>query len=390
MRKLLLAALLAAGPAAAQVAVTGPEDAPTLTLTSRAYVLTGEIASPRGVRERLLLELTTVTRETLGEKGIEGRAEITARPARPGGDPLYTLQLPARSVTLDEGGFVAADLDDCCALHRAYHDAATGDRLFETTVPIAAVTIEAPSWKRRVAAFVAAMDDREEHRAWGEKAVGLVAYAAADRVIRRVLVEAADVEAARRLRSLWDERTVLAWVDRRTGRSIVTVPQEGPVQPALRLEFMTSGIVVLIPLTDDDLVPEGAPAGLTLTALADPPLAGGWRVAAAMLAPWAAAPAPQPLTGRFVLFAPGRVRSADTVLDCAGATYDAGLVPPEGVFMGAGLSADQAAALGLDAPLSPSVTLTCDTGVFTLHRTPDGRWLLGLDNVVYALERAVE
>jgi hypothetical protein len=40
--------------------------------------------------------------------------------------------------------------------------------------------------------------------------------------------------------------------------------------------------------------------------------------------------------------------------------------------------------------MSPSFTLTCDTGVFTFHRTPDGRWLVALNNVIYGLERAVE
>lgn len=390
MRMLLAAALLAAGPAAAQVVVTGPADAPTITLTSRSHVLTGEIASPRGRRERLILDLTTVTRETLGEKGIAGEAEIRARPAGRDTAALYTLRLPGRTATLDEAGLVAVDLDDCCVLHRAYHDAATGERLFETTVPTAALTIEGPSWKWRRAAFVAAMDDRADHRAWGENAVGLVAYAAADRTIRSVLVEAADAGAARRLRSLWDERTALAWVDRRTDAPIVTVPEQGPTQPALRLHFVTSGIEVFIPLREDDLVPDVAPAGLRLTPQRALPLAGGWRVATAAPAPWTQETAPQPLTGRYILFAPRRVRSAGSVLDCDNAAYEEASVPHDGLFLGAGLSRDQATSLGLDPIQSPSVTLSCDTGVFAFHRTRDGRWLLGLDNVVYALERAVE
>ncbi len=390
MRKFLAVALLAVSPAVAEVTITGQADTPTLTLTARSHFLTGEIASPRGLRERLILDMTVVAREMLGEKGIEGNVEISARPADREMRLLYTLRLPGQSARLDEVGFVVVDHENCCALHRAYHDAATGERLFEATVPTAALTLEGPSWKRRIAAFVAAMDDRDDHRAWGENAVGLVTYAAADRVIRRVLVEAGDAEAARRLRSQFEERMALAWVDRQTGAPIITVPDRGPVHAALRLHFVTSGIEVLIPLKDDDLVPYVVPTGITLTPKHDLPIAGGWRMVAALPAPWARGMPPQPLEDRYVLFAPGQVRSAGSVLDCGLAAYEEELVPSEGLFQGAGLTRSQAGALGLSEPLTPTMTLSCDTGVFTLHRTLDSSWLFALDNVVYTLKRAVE
>ena len=59
--RIFAAALLAAAPAAAEVSVSGPDQGLTFTLTSETNVLTGEIASPRGRREPLLLTLTTVT-----------------------------------------------------------------------------------------------------------------------------------------------------------------------------------------------------------------------------------------------------------------------------------------------------------------------------------------
>lgn len=390
MRKILMVALLAASPAAADVTITGPADAPTFVLTSRAHVLTGEIASPRGRRERLLLDLTTVTRETLGEKGIEGTAEISARPADKDSRPLFTLALPGRTATLDNDGFIAIDEDDCCALHRAFRNVATGDLLFETTVPTVALTLEGPGWKRRVAAFVAAMDGRDQLRAWGDKAIGVVTYAASDRVIRQVLVEAVDAETARRLRSLSDERMALAWIDRRSGAPIVTVPERGAVEPALRLQFLTSGIELDIPLRNDDLAPSTTVGQIKLTPEQDNPIVGGWRVTAAVPAPWAVGEQAMPLKGRYILFASNRVLSAGSVLDCGRATYERAHVPPEGLFLGAGLTSAQAATVGLTDPLAPTLTLTCDTGIFPLHRTPDGRWVFALDNVLYTLERAVE
>ncbi|MGE3780910.1 MAG: hypothetical protein AB7F89_27225 [Pirellulaceae bacterium] len=386
----LAVALLAAGPAAADVNVTGTADAMTFTLTSQSHVLTGEIASPRGRRERLLLNIATVTRETLGEKGIEGMVEVAARVAERHMPLLYTLRLPGRTAALGELGLLAIDLDDCCALHQSYHDPATGERLFETTVPTAALTLEGPTFRRRVAAFVAMMDGREDHRFWGDTAVGLITYAAADRTIRQIVVRADTATKARRLRSLDDERTTLAWVDGRTGAPIVTAPGQASVQPILRLHFITSDIEVKIPLKDDDLVPDKSPAGLTLLAQREPAIAGGWRVASAVAAPWASSAPAQELKDRYILFARDAVRSAGSVFDCGHATYERSAIPAEGLFQGAGVTTGQAAALGLDKPLSPSFTLTCDTGVFTFHRTPDGRWLTALDNVIYGLERAVE
>jgi hypothetical protein len=389
--RILAVALLAAGPAAADVNVTETADAITFTFTSQSHVLTGEIASPRGRRERLLLNITTVTRETLGEKGIEGTVEVAVRAAERHMPLLYTLRLPGRAAAPGELGLLAVDLDDCCALHQGYHDPATGERLFETTVPTAALTLEGPTFRRRVAAFVAMMDDREDHRLWGDTAVGLITYAAADRAIRQIVVMADTAAKARRLRSLDDERTTLAWVDGRTGVPIVTAPGRALVQPVLRLHFITSDIEMTIPLKDDDLVPDKSPAGLTLSAQPEPAIAGGWRVASAVAAPWASGALPaQALKDRYVLFARDGVRSAGSVFDCGHATYVRSAVPSEGLFQGAGLTTGQAAALGLGEPLSASFTLTCDTGVFTFHRTPDGRWLTALDYVIYGLERAVE
>jgi len=394
MRRILAVAAvflpLAAGAEPAGITVAGPSTGPTFTLTSVSHLLTGQVVTERGRREQVLVSIRVVTEETIGEKGISGEVEITGRPAEADAPPLYTTRLSGRAAVLEDGGLIAVDQDDCCALFRAYLSPATGRVLFQSTVPPARLDLEGMSYRRRIAAYTAALDDQPEHRAWGDKAVGLLTYAAADRVVSRILIEAADARTARRLRSIDDERAALAWVDMRTGAPLASVPAGGGVRPALRLHFMTSGIEVLVPLEEDRLVAGLAPANLKLTARREAPLQGGWRVAEARAAPWSKATGANAFANRFILFGTDTVRAAGTVLDCGKAEYAEALVPPEGLFMGAGLSAAQAAALGFAAGLSTSVTLTCDSGVFTLHRTGEGRYLFALDNVLYALERAVE
>jgi len=188
---------------------------------------------------------------------------------------------------LDESGLIAADLGDCCTFHRGYHDAATEERLFESTVPVAPLALGGARYRRRVAAFVAKMDGNDDHGTWGENVIGLVSYAATDRVIRQVFVTSEDPTAARRLRSLDDEQTALAWVGGRTGAPIVTVPDHGTLQPQLRLHFSTSDMEVKITLENEELVLEGAPAGFALKPRPVAPIAGAWRVATAVAAPWA-------------------------------------------------------------------------------------------------------
>ena len=63
--RIVAAALLTSAPALAEVAVSGPDQGLTFTLTSQTNVLTGEIASPRGKREPLLLTSVSYTHLTL-------------------------------------------------------------------------------------------------------------------------------------------------------------------------------------------------------------------------------------------------------------------------------------------------------------------------------------
>lgn len=385
---LLLATLLSIPlvPAGAQlyrgqstVGVTDNSGGTTLAIGNVVHELTRTIVSPRGRMEQLLLRIESSSEETLDAPGITGKVRLSARPIDGVREtmPLYEVALDGRGARLDDSGLIAVDLDDGAARSvRAYHLVATGERLFETAAGLAGTVFPGASYRWRYAAFLPITDDREELLAKQPKIIGIITYAAADRVIRQIAVEADSAERAVQLRSIWDEGHFLAWV-----------PGE---QQALSLRFLPSGVSLLLPVKDDDLQSGPAPAGITLRALPALPLMGGWRVAEARPAPWSKLPAPMTLKGRSILFGMTAVRSADSVLDCGKADYAEALVPAEGLFMGAGLNATQAAGLGFAAGLAPSVTLSCDSGVFTFHRDGGGRWLFALDNVIYALERAVD
>jgi hypothetical protein len=120
---------------------------------------------------------------------------------------------------------------------------------------------------------------------------------------------------------------------------------------------------------------------------------GTWHVSNAHVAPWVAESAPQPdtttLLGRNVVFGPGRV-DGPGALACANARYEFEARPLDGLFQG-NLPApvkNSAARIGLVQEPVPSVTMNCDTGLFDLHfATPDAL-LLGLDNVVWVLDRS--
>lgn len=403
MRTVVVAAILtlaagsalAADPETSAVTIIRQPDQVEVNIRNVTHALTGEIVSPRARRERLLLRLEARTTEVLGEKGIEGEVRLAALPleAGSGAKPIFEAVEKGRNIAIDEDDLIAIDLDDCCHFERVYYSPWTGEALFQASAPPAWINIGREFRTRRVAAFRAATDDLVDAGTLPKTAVGIVTYAAVDRVIRQIVVEAPDEERARVLRSISDEHFVLSWID---GASGLPLPAEVAVpgaQPTLRLLFVRAQVDVRIPLAGDDLrtdqIRDGV--GLAFKPLPQVPLAGSWRVVAAATAPWAKGAMLAPLKDGHVVFGTTAVRSG-TVLDCAKPQYEARAVPPEGLFQGAFApesAAKQAAALGLASTAIPSVLLTCDAGLFDFHGDKDGRMLFALDNVIYTLERAL-
>ncbi|WP_119422805.1 hypothetical protein [Desertibaculum subflavum] len=394
MLALVAGSALAADPPTSTVSVTRQGEQVTVKIRNVTYALTGEIVSPRARRERLLLRLDATTTEVMGEKGIEGNVRVTALPLDGKPDALFEIAERGRHAAIDEEGLIAIDLDDCCSFERAYSSPWTGELLFQASTPPAWIEIGREFRTHRVAAFRAATDDLIAAGALPGKAVGLITYAAADRVIRRIVIEAPDEKRGRELRSIWDEQFALAWIDAATGLPLPSdVAARAGTQAALRLLFVQANVDLRIPLVDDDLrvdrIADGG--GLTFTPLPSMPVAGTWRVVGGVTAPWASGTMPTPMIGRHVVFGLAAVRSG-TVLDCARARYEVRNMPPEGLFQG-GLAPERAAAqatrLGLPAGEIATVLLTCDAGLFDFHLGPGGKALFALDNVIYTLDRVL-
>ena len=120
---------------------------------------------------------------------------------------------------------------------------------------------------------------------------------------------------------------------------------------------------------------------------------GRWRIVHSTVAPWVLqAKVVDPrrdLIGRTVTFGPHRVVGPG-IIDCANATYTPTSVSAEGLFQGSLLApaSDAAARLGLVTMPVRGTSLSCDAGVFELHRADPTTLLLALDNVIYTLDRS--
>lgn len=94
--------------------------------------------------------------------------------------------------------------------------------------------------------------------------------------------------------------------------------------------------------------------------------------------------------GQAVVFAPTRV-DAPPPLGCSEVRYDTAQLPAEGLFQGtltaAPDPAHRARELRLDPVATPTLQVSCDSGVFDYHLDGDGRLRVMLDNVIYLLER---
>lgn len=123
------------------------------------------------------------------------------------------------------------------------------------------------------------------------------------------------------------------------------------------------------------------------------PLEGTWHVSRGIVAPWVAEDAPRPdtaaLLGQRITFTPDRVEGPG-VLACANAKYTRDARPLAGLFQGnlPQPPENSAGSLALTAAPVDSVALACDTGVFDLHFATRDALLLGLDNVVWLLDRS--
>jgi hypothetical protein len=116
-----------------------------------------------------------------------------------------------------------------------------------------------------------------------------------------------------------------------------------------------------------------------------------WQFGPGVIAPWAAAASVLPsvgLAGQRVQFSATRGAAPDP-LACGKPRYEYLLSPAEGLFQGLLPAPAEQGARSLGMTHLPLLTLrvTCDGGVFDYHLISPDKALLGLDNIVWPLDR---
>jgi hypothetical protein len=160
----------------------------TVEITNVAYqVISPEVPSPQK-DHRLLLRITTRTKQVIDEIGMQADTIIEAWPLG-----VDVRQKPLYAIKTD--GMDARTMDDALTVLRGLEDtewwsvykAATGERLFDTYTPLLAFSIRRDIQTMRYAGFDVPPDPQ---------AVGVLTYASAEHVVREALITSDDPKQA--------------------------------------------------------------------------------------------------------------------------------------------------------------------------------------------------
>jgi hypothetical protein len=208
-------------------------------ISNVSYELTG----------KLVLRKTTKTKYTLDEIDVDAVTEVSAWPI---GTPF--TQKPI--YTIREQGVDPAKIgDELIQISRGLEDVewwslyslATGAHLFDTYTPLEQFSISRENLIRRFAGLDVPTDDIKDARLKDPKAVAVVTYASADRVIREALITADDPKQAVLLRSLADSNRRVEPIEQDSAVHAlrITIRQNYPSPP--------NPVSITIPIANDDL-----------------------------------------------------------------------------------------------------------------------------------------
>lgn len=213
-------------------------------------------------RPRPLLARLQVDTTEFSAASADGRVRLDVWPMGGAADlhkpPLYTVMVPGRGASLEADGMMMVER----GARRSAFSLADGSWLFDADAPVAVFAVDGE--RRRYVALAQAEDDL------AAGAVAVLSYATPRRVIRRVVLSAADPARGRFLRGTLNMTRPVTRVDDKGGR-VLEVP-------------LPSGALRL-PVAGDDLDVAHAevPAGMRLdeirpwggTVSPSPPTTGG-------------------------------------------------------------------------------------------------------------------
>ncbi|MGB6944665.1 MAG: hypothetical protein WBE37_19870 [Bryobacteraceae bacterium] len=213
----------------------------TLEIANVAYEVTGSGVPGRPQNERLLLRTTTRTEQVVDDVGMEASTTVEAWPlgADPQQKPLYSLKLKGvDSKTVDNALLVVLrGLED--TQWWSVYKLGTGERLFDTYVPLLGFSIRRDILTMRYAGFDVPASDKDPHL------LGVLTYASPERVLREVLITADDAKQAQMLRSFADASRSLTWVETPATALKISISRNYPSAPTT--------MTLTIPIVRDDL-----------------------------------------------------------------------------------------------------------------------------------------
>ncbi len=232
------------------------EGQPAVDITNVAYEVTSTGVPGRPQDERLLLRTTTRTKQLVGDIGMTAVTQVEAWPlgVDPKQKPLYSLQADGvDSKTVDSALLVILrGLED--TEWWSVYKLGTGERLFDTYVPLLSFSIRRDIQTMRYVGFDVPTGEKDPHL------VGTLTYASAEHVLREAMVTSDDPKQARMLRSFADANRSVTLVETPARALRISISQNYPSAPG------TVSITIPILRDDLDIAHSQKPASLTVAA----------------------------------------------------------------------------------------------------------------------------
>jgi hypothetical protein len=231
----------------AGVTYSTKEGQQTVEITNVAYEVTSTAVPGRPQDERLLLRTTTHTKQVVDEIGMEASTTVEAWPlgVDPKRKPLYTLQAKGVDAKTVDGALlvVLRGLED--TEWWWVYKLGTGERLFDTYVPLLGFSIRRDIETMRYAGLEVPADDAADSRLKEPHVVAVLTYASAERVLREALITSDDPKQAQIMRSFADASRSVTLVETPARALKISISRNYPSAPAT--------ITLTVPVVGDDL-----------------------------------------------------------------------------------------------------------------------------------------
>jgi hypothetical protein len=198
--------------ATSSFAVREQDGSKAIEITNVTFETTSTYVPGRPADERLLLRTTARSRQVIDEEGLDASVTVEAWPlgTDPAAKPLYAVTLDGVGVTAEDSAVLVFDRGTEEVDWWSIYKLGTGEPLFDSHVPLLRLSLSREVQTLRYAGFDVPPDDATDPRLREPHVVGILAFASAERVIRRLLVTCSDKTRAAELRSYWDTERVLS------------------------------------------------------------------------------------------------------------------------------------------------------------------------------------